>query len=141
MEHETDNIIYLPNGELNAPYLLANANLLLKEGDPQLASSLFLLTTKTKNYAHCGFYGLGQCYRHLQKPDLALDALRKAFALSRRAYIAIALIQALLECGQFQEAEQTSLSCAVEFLNDTYASEQIRGFYQKAIQSQVSTSK
>jgi hypothetical protein len=45
---------HLPSGELNVPYLLANANLLFQEGDLAAAASLFRAVKSHPKYGFCG---------------------------------------------------------------------------------------
>lgn len=88
MSSENDlDLVYLPDGRINAPYILANANLLLKSGEYQLAVSLFRRIQDHPKYGYCGYYGVGQCYFLLQHWSRARTAFEKALALAHRPYI------------------------------------------------------
>ena len=139
---ELDQIIYFQNGELNTPYVLANAGLLLKSDEPRMAAILYMVIARHKKNSFCGFYGLGQCFLALEKPQNARDAFRKAFLLGGRPYMAVALIEALLLCEEYAEAEALALKCAVEFVTDAKMNERFKNLYQRAAHgdaSQVST--
>ena len=131
---QLDLMILLPNGELNAPFLLANANLLLKAGEFKTAGSLFLRIAKTKKYAYCGYYGLGLCFRKLGQTEQAVEALKKSYLLEKRAYIAIELVKTLLESGRIKEAEQLSFACAAEFSDQAPVVEEMGKLFQQAIE-------
>ena len=130
------DILYFPNGEMNTSFILSNANLLLKEGEIELAASLFLLIKNQKKYSHCGHYGLGQCFLKMKNPHQAVIAFEKAFSLAKHPYIAAALIEALLASKEFNTAEKRTLEFAREFANDISFLELFRRQYQECISKQ-----
>lgn len=95
-----EDFIYLPNGELNIPFLLVNANLLLKEGEIQLAASLFERVKASEKYRHCAYYGIGQCFLKLNARKQALSLFKKALACKRRPYIENAIIDLETLCSK-----------------------------------------
>ncbi len=134
MNDDLELLIYFPNGELNTSYVLANANLLLKAGEAKLAAGLFLRVAREKRSSFNGFYGLAQCFMKMGKHESAVQALRKAFQISRKPYVAFSLIEAALNAGQRSEAEQLALECAVEFVEDMELNQRFRDLYLKVIQ-------
>ncbi len=141
MSNDLKDTIYLPNGELNSPFVLANANILLKEKELKLAASLFLLIAKQETYAFCGYYGLGQCFTGMQKHEAAVESFRKAFQISKRSWIATAWIDCLMRTGDFRSAEKVALECAIEFVNQPEVSEKFRLYYRDAAEAQLRSEK
>jgi uncharacterized protein HemY len=128
---------YLPNGEPNTSFILSNANLLMKNGELDLAVSLFLLVKNHVRYGYCGHYGLGQCFLRMSHPKEAVLAFEKAYSLKRRAYIAAALVEALLECGEYKIAEERSIEFALEFSNESGFVDLFRMQYEKASRGSI----
>ncbi len=128
---DADDLVYLPNGKMNAPFILANAHLLLKSGDPEQAATLFRLLKNHEKLAHCAHYGLGQCFLRLKQPEYALAAFEHALSLSRQAYIAIALLEVLLEFEEFERVEKQAFDYAQEFAQDISAVSKIRSIYTR----------
>ena len=136
MNENLDQLIYYPNGDLNVPYVLANANLLIKSGDINLAATIFMAAAKNKKQAYCGYYGLGLCFVKLGKHAAAVQAFQKSFSLKQRPYIGVAWVEALIESGKGNEAEQIALQCGILFVNDGEASQQFRNLYLRAVELQ-----
>ena len=135
--NELNDLIYFPNGDLNFPFVLANANLLLKEDEVELAVSLFGLITQHKSRAYFGHYGLGQCFLKSGEPDSAALSFERAFRLGRRPFLAYAWIEALISDRKYKEAEKTALLCAVEFAEDLETSNRLREFHRRAVELQL----
>jgi tetratricopeptide (TPR) repeat protein len=114
-QDEIMEMAYFPNGAMNAPFILSNANVLLKAGEVDLALSLFRVVKAHERLAFCAHYGIGLCYLKKSDPERALGALEKALSLARRPYIAVALVNALLACGQFKLSEERSVQFAQEY--------------------------
>ena len=139
-EDEIANLAYFPNGELNASFILANANILLREGELSLAISLFRLAKDHKKLGHCAHYGLGQCFVAAGDWDRAVKAFESALSLSRKSYIAVALLEALMATKQYAVVEQTAVEIAREFSQDRAFVEKVRRIYQDSIDHQRSDS-
>jgi tetratricopeptide (TPR) repeat protein len=132
---DENDYAYLPNGELNAPYILANADLLVKHGEYLAAAKLFRLLKDHPRLAHCAHYGMGQCLLKSGKPELALQAYEKALSIQKRDYIAQSLIQALIACGEYAEAEQRSFDFARDFASSEAAVESFRSLHRSAAEA------
>ena len=137
VSNDLDDLIYLPNGELNSPFVLANANILLKENEFKLAAKLFLLMANQRTYAFCGYFGLAKCFEKLSKPTQASESYKRAFELSRRPYIAFAYLECLLANHHYHQAEQFALMCAVEFVKHADEGERFRRFHRDALEMQM----
>lgn len=123
--------IYLPNGNLNAPYVLSNASLLLKEGEVDMAASLFKQVTGHPKLGHCGHYGIGKCFMKIGKPAKAVAAFEAALLLQRRPYIAASLLEALIALQEYTQAEKRALEFAREFVADPESIERFRSLYRE----------
>ena len=82
------------------------------------------------------FYGLGQCFAKLGKPNAAIRSFQKAFTLTRKAYVADAIIECMMISGQYEEAEKLARECAMEFLSQTEIAERFREHFHKAVSAQ-----
>jgi tetratricopeptide (TPR) repeat protein len=132
-DDEISNLAYLPSGELNAPYILASARVLLREKEYSLAISLFGLLKDHQKFGHCAHYGIGQCFFAANDLDRAVKAFEKALSLARKPYIAIALLESLMANKQYSLVEKTALVLASEFAQDTSFIETVRQIYQDSI--------
>jgi tetratricopeptide (TPR) repeat protein len=54
--------IYLPNGKLNIPYLIRNADLLFDAGDYALARNIYKTVLTSGEYTSAALYRLGRCF-------------------------------------------------------------------------------
>jgi len=133
MSSGDEDLCYLPNGELNVPFILTNANLLLLENELELAASLFQLVKGHTPYAHCAHYGIGQCFLKAQCPRQAVQAFEKAFLLEKRPYIGTALLEALMACGDLPAFEKRAIELAREFSFDEKFVEIFRRQYQMCL--------
>jgi tetratricopeptide (TPR) repeat protein len=124
---------HLPSGELNVPYLLANANLLFQEGDLAAAASLFRAVKSHPKYGFCGDYGLGQCYLAEGKFQTAAAAFEKAYAKCHRGYIAVAHLEALKCCGYRAQLQNCAIIYAQEFNQEEKTVERIRALYTESL--------
>src|SRR5690348_9410979 len=102
----------LPNGEINAPYILANADLLLRRGETELASKLFRAVKNHSRLGYCGHYGLGRCFLAEGKTGQAIAAFEKALSLVKRPYIATILLKTLIDSRNADLAERRALELA-----------------------------
>ncbi len=134
MSASNEDLSYFPNGELNISFLLFNANLLLQEGELELAASLFQLVKNHHKYGYCGHYGIGQCFLKAQQPKLAAQAFERAYSLEKRPYIAVALIDALIACEYFEAAEIRSIEFAREFSAEPKFVELFRQHYRMCLE-------
>ena len=136
LEDEITNLAYLPNGELNASYILANASILLREGELSLAASLFCLVKDHKKLGHCAHYGLGQCFFAAKDWGRAVKAFEKALLLARKSYIARALLDALMASKQYALVEKTAVTLAREFAQESSFVEEVQRIYKDSIDYQ-----
>ena len=72
------NEIYGKNGRLNVSFLLRNAKILLAAEDFELARSIFHSLIEHGEALGAAYAGLGVCYEHDGKLDLAIRAYREA---------------------------------------------------------------
>lgn len=54
--------IYLPNGKLNVPYLIRNADLLFDAGDYSLARRIYRVILQSGECSSSALYRIGRCY-------------------------------------------------------------------------------
>ncbi len=113
----------------NMSYILANANHLMKANESDLAMSLFRLAIKNEKFAHCGWYGLGECY--LQKGDTkrALHALRKAVAIKKLSFIALKILDVLEQVEDRNVQSELSLELARNFYEDSIILQRSKALY------------
>jgi tetratricopeptide (TPR) repeat protein len=114
-EDDSLELAYLPNGNLNFPYILSNANLLLQSGEIDLAASLFRLALGEPKVAHIALFGLGQCCMAGADYPKAARAFEKALLVSRRPYIAEAHLKALKMAGELELTGTLTQQYAAEF--------------------------
>ena len=130
-QDDLNQTIYLPNGSLNASFILANAGILLKAKEYALAEQMFKSISKHPKLAHCAYYGIGKC--HLEQGNFSLAKLNfeRAFSISRSAFIAKAITETLMQAKRYPEGESLSLQFAIEFSSDIESTETFRKYYLK----------
>lgn len=133
--HDPLDLAYLPNGDLNVPYLLANANVLLRGNELQLAASLFRLVKDHPKYGFCGDFGLGQCLMKAKKFRHAARAFEQALSKVHRGYIAIAHLDALKQAGETAQVQRLGILYAKKYEKDPSVLEKIRNIYVSALKS------
>lgn len=131
--HSLDLVLYTETGELNAPYVLANANLLYKEGEYRLAGAMFLAIARNSKYSYCAYYGLGRCFTALFQYKAARQAFEKAFACARKPYIGLALLESLVATQSYLQAEEMAPKLAVEFADDAPFCNEIGALYNSIL--------
>lgn len=122
-ENSILDLAFRPNGELNATYILSNANLLLKAGEVAAAESLFRIILRHSKYSFCAHYGIGQCQMKRGAYQDAVHSFEQAICLQRRSYIAHSLIEALLACGRREAANSFASLFASEFSHEDAVAE------------------
>lgn len=130
LNNEQLEFAYLPSGELNASFILSNANLLLDAGELDAASSLFRLLKTHPTLSHCAHFGIGCCFLSAGKPLAAVSAFEYAMTIARKSYIATALVDALIQCGETTIAEQKALIFADEFAQNPESVQKLRDFFE-----------
>ena len=139
-DEEISNLAYLPNGNLNASFILANGKILFEEKELALAVSLFRLLKDDKKLGHCAHYGLGQCFFAANDFAQAVKAYEKALSLSKKSYIAKALLEALMANKQYPSVEKKALQFVVEFTNEPEFVQEVRKIYYSSIENQKNNS-
>lgn len=133
-EEEALRLAHLPDGTLNVPYLLSNALVLVNAGEISDAASLFNLVKAHPKHGHCGHYGLGLCLMKLSQPASAVRAFKNAYDISPRAYIGVAMVEAMIAANQFRDAETMSERFAIVHAQNSALVEVFRLQYRVAIQ-------
>ncbi len=131
-----DLVLYSENGELNAPYVLANANLLYKEGEYRLAGAMFLAIARNEKYSYCAYYGLGRCFTALFQFNAANQAFEKAFKLAPKPYIGLAWLESMIAAQKHAQAEKMAIRFAVQFADDAHACNEIGVLYNSILSVQ-----
>lgn len=135
------DLLRLPNGEVNAVYILANAKLLLEANELSDSIRLFGTLVSHPKYGSYAHYGIGLCFYKVGDFKKAKTAFRNALTFSRKSFIAIDLVKAILASGDCVEAERLSLEFGKEFSVETESTKIFLDLYRQALKDNSSRSK
>jgi tetratricopeptide (TPR) repeat protein len=110
-EHETATSaideVYLPNGHLNTPFLLKNAEVLLQAGETKLAARIYQTLLQNREHLGRAHEGLGDCAAREEKMDLARRAYEEAIAYDPTTPVLLKLAKIYDAQGQYASAGET----------------------------------
>ncbi len=99
--------VYLSSGKLNVPYLLKNADLLVKAKDYALARNIYKTVSKTGEQTAHALFGLGMCFEAEGKLEEAKSQYEESIAYQPSISTYQKLIQILVKQTKFQQAAET----------------------------------
>lgn len=94
-------------GELNTPYLLENAKVLLRAREFALAKNIFQTLIRSHQHSTDVFQGLAQCYESEGDYTKAEEAYQKAILYHSSGFAYQRLAQLQHQLGRFQSAAET----------------------------------
>jgi tetratricopeptide (TPR) repeat protein len=100
--------VYLTTGKLNVPYLLKNANLLIKAKDYSLAKNIFRAVAQTGESTAQALHGIGICLEAEGKLEDAKSQFEESIAYQPTFGAYQKLIQILVRQTKFQQAAEIS---------------------------------
>lgn len=103
------NEIYSTSGRLNSSFLLRNAKILLAAEDYELAKTIFQTLIEHGESLGAAYAGLGVCYEHEDKIDLAIKAYREAIIYEPSYTSLIALADLFIRKQDHKNAVNTLL--------------------------------
>jgi tetratricopeptide (TPR) repeat protein len=80
VEEEKEQKLYLPDGQINIPYLEQNAELLLASGEHALARNIYSTIYQSGQRTAQALYGMARCYEKENKIDLAVEKFEASIA-------------------------------------------------------------
>jgi tetratricopeptide (TPR) repeat protein len=79
-KHAYLNKIYLPNGKLNVPYLIKNADILFEAKDYLLARKIYRTILQSGEYTATVLHRIGKCYEAEGKYDEAYSKYEESIS-------------------------------------------------------------
>lgn len=109
--NSTGEPVFMPDGRMNAPYLLKNAEILLSHGDLALAKRIYHSLLKSGEMLGQAYYGLGKCLDLEGLAAEARDAYEKSITYLPTVAAARDLSRLYVRRGQESEAVKTLERC------------------------------
>lgn len=104
---EQNPSMYLPNGKLNVPFLLKNAELLFLSGDYPLARNIYKAVAASGEKTASALFGIGRCYEAEGKKEEARLQYEESLAYQPDLEAYRQLASLLVRMGKEQQAAET----------------------------------